>query len=1070
FITVLSLFPQLVSNTVSGYTATSIADVANHWSTDTGDLIVVFDGTYAAASFPYINKTNIRIVSLSWLSNKDNSAAVVDGGGSSTGLNIGPDAAGVIIEGITFQYLDLGIGINSSHGHIIRNNTFFTNRSVSGGGVRAQGGDGDNLIFSNNLFNGDERGIWLGSGNDNCLISNNNFINQTKDGILLGTVNTDDMSGEVIADNFFSNIFDFGIAINHSAGDAYVYNTVIKNNTMTGIVGNTGYAAGVWMHNGRKTLIKNNTFSFCENGTIDVDISMYNTNVSNTYYSNYKTAVKIDGDSGYSYIAYNKIIGALQTNGVDIEWGIGIYCSGTAGNSIIYRNLVKNYYRHGIDIFNGAQRIINNTVTGTMGPGGIGCGIFWNTGSSGDMFNNILISNVEYGAKNNGTGTVNNGYNIYWGNANAATLGTFNDSGSNINADPLLNTAGDYEITSTNSPAFDTGTNLAGITTLFNSLAPDRGWKEFELLSDLFIAETNTVADSYISSSHLFAGWASNIAPAYDPIAVYFRTNSGLYSSVFASVSNTAPLWNTNVNTAGFPDGETVTCTFLAVNSNFFSNTCTVPVIADNSPPVLAVAAPAAGDYISSNYTFAGTNYDLHSGIATASLVISNAAGDQTNINIGTASNWSLNWNTIAFPDGLTYAGIIATNLAGVEGKSAVVNFNIFNNYPVIEETNTSPGSYISSIHSFKGYALNTGSNSDPLQVYMQINSQSNVLFASNGGWSTNFNTAFLNDGTNIFTFKLVNPAAFTNSETLQLTVDNSPPLTGFTEDISGTAFTNSYTLTITNADSHSGISSAALIISNQDSIYSSNSLTTAAFQIYMLDPVDFTNGNYTVLLRSVNGVGLTNTVTYDIIISNLPPRVTINGSIGNTIQYGNNIINQGTVSGNGSAVTSLILTLSNSSGLSTNADITARISSGNWDYIINSLDDPVWSNGIYYASVYAENAAGFSSSAGPVEFTINNIAFKPVLGPNPAVNENIRIHGLHWDSRIYIYTVNGIYIKKFTDMHEAFYKPGNNIGRISWDTTGSNDKNLVSSGIYLVYIYKNNNTDPQLFKITIRR
>ena len=83
------------------------------------------------------------------------------------------------------------------------------------------------------------------------------------------------------------------------------------------------------------------------------------------------------------------------------------------------------------------------------------------------------------------------------------------------------------------------------------------------------------------------SGYATNIYSAIDPPRVYISTNGGGYT-LMTNHTN----WTTNFNTAILPDGTNY-YTFLAVSSNFKSNTYAYSNIVDNSEPYLAIESPS---------------------------------------------------------------------------------------------------------------------------------------------------------------------------------------------------------------------------------------------------------------------------------------------------------------------------------------------------------------------------------------------------------------------------------------------------------------------------------------------
>ena len=76
------------------------------------------------------------------------------------------------------------------------------------------------------------------------------------------------------------------------------------------------------------------------------------------------------------------------------------------------------------------------------------------------------------------TGLVFAGYNDIYGNTSGATNGGIIWGNGNTLLAPRLNTVTGYTIMSALSPAVDTATNIPGVSSTFNGLGPDMGYKE----------------------------------------------------------------------------------------------------------------------------------------------------------------------------------------------------------------------------------------------------------------------------------------------------------------------------------------------------------------------------------------------------------------------------------------------------------------------------------------------------------------------------------------------------------------------------------------------------------------
>lgn len=223
----------------------------------------------------------------------------------------------------------------------------------------------------------------------------------------------------------------------------------------------------------KSNLIYNNSYGIYFSPNDHCNISNYiikNTIYSNSNYGIWLFCIAIPANIRNTHICSNNIYGENQDS------GIYIFMSGQA-IQYIYRNIIHNNEIYGININSSViatnAKIINNTILG-MGSDGI-----YISGSGGaEIYNNIIYQNAQYGIRNASSILYPVGYNNIFGNTSGSTNGGFIWLKGNVFGNPMINPEYPYEILSPYSASVDTGTNIPGISDVYQQAGPDMGWIE----------------------------------------------------------------------------------------------------------------------------------------------------------------------------------------------------------------------------------------------------------------------------------------------------------------------------------------------------------------------------------------------------------------------------------------------------------------------------------------------------------------------------------------------------------------------------------------------------------------
>ncbi|MFC1503860.1 right-handed parallel beta-helix repeat-containing protein, partial [Spirochaetota bacterium] len=466
------------SNTNNSSTYTNIQSAID--TASNGHTVVVYDGIYNDGII--INKkTNFCLISLSFLTNNDNTKVIIEPPAASNGFTL-DDSLNVTIQGFTIRNGTNGIRVTgTSWSNTIANNRIYSN-DINGIGLS----DEFNIIISNDIWGKNQNNGIYGWGPDNNTICYNSIHDHSSTGIYFEEGATNNL---ISSNSIYSNGW-IGIGLAYWTIDCD-NNKIISNNFW-----GTNQQNAIWIDQGDYNLIEGNLIHNHQYNGIylesDGGTALSNIISGNFIYSNANNGI---------YIRTNFVIGTeIRSNEI---WGpgqnYGIY-DRFGENTRIYRNLIRDNQQKAIEFNIGAVafEVYNNTILRNVD----GDGISIKGTSAGNIYNNIILSNgsgsTDYGIDYEATaGVVNADYNLIQGVStrltNDAGGGTVNWGGNNVyGQDPLIKYTDPYDITNANSAAVDSGTNIAGVSDVWKCFAPDMGWIESPYYGSAAASNTNT--------------------------------------------------------------------------------------------------------------------------------------------------------------------------------------------------------------------------------------------------------------------------------------------------------------------------------------------------------------------------------------------------------------------------------------------------------------------------------------------------------------------------------------------------------------------------------------------------
>jgi hypothetical protein len=374
------------------------------------NLIKVVEGTYTG-HFTYSSSQGTNIIlyggytaaCASRTVNPTNT--IIDGGGTVGVLDIYDSNGGnITVDGFTVQH---GGGASTYYGAGVYAHT---RNDAETGNMNA-----GSITITNNIFS-ENTGVYSGAVYADSYSLHGSGGNIT-------------VSNNVISNNNGS-MYGAGLYVGSSAGAGSAGAVTISSNTITGNTLSDGNGGGIYVSSysasstGGAITLSNNTITG-NSGKEGGGVFAYTTATS--------------GTGGAVTITNNIITGNTVSSS---SGGVDVYSSANSGGT------------------GGTVTITNNTIAGNTSAGSAGGLYLTRYGNTINIYNNIIRGNAATSAGDDiylagSTGTFN-GYNNDYHEMN----GTWDNSGSNIDVDPLFVGGSNYHLSAT-SPCFGAGDGSA---------------------------------------------------------------------------------------------------------------------------------------------------------------------------------------------------------------------------------------------------------------------------------------------------------------------------------------------------------------------------------------------------------------------------------------------------------------------------------------------------------------------------------------------------------------------------------------------------------------------------------
>ena len=247
-----------------------------------------------------------------------------------------------------------------------------------------------------------------------------------------------------------------------------------------------------------------------------------------------------------------------------------------------------------------------------------------------------------------------------------------------------------------------------------------------------------------------------------------------------------------------------------------YSNVAYIEVTVDNTlqntPPIINITYPSEGDTVNNVTTVMGSAHDIDNDPLNITLKIDQ--GDWEPVATLAAPpyiSWSYHWNTSLASIGehtITVQAHDGHNYTQASITVTVTNLNPHINVPpVVDITRPLDGTFVS------GTVIITGTASDIdgmiQKIEIRINDGSWITAVGTETWNYTWDTRVHPDNASTVSARSYDGSNYSNSHTITLTIDNTPPTTIPT--LSGTEgnnnwWTSTITITLTGTDNTSGI------------------------------------------------------------------------------------------------------------------------------------------------------------------------------------------------------------------------------------------------------------------------
>ncbi len=440
------------------------------------------------------------------------------------------------------------------------------------------------------------------------------------------------------------------------------------------------------------------------------------------------------------------------------------------------------------------------------------------------------------------------------------------------------------------------------------------------------LAITNLVNNSVITNLPAIMGTAADLESGLRPVVVRIQrvSPSGFWNgSTFNALTNNLAVTLTGINwsnaftppsVAQLANG-TFLVSVLTTNNAGLSNSATVTLVFDKTPPLAAVTNPSNGVLVTNLASVSGTASDVGSGLVSVKLRLQRGndsmfwngmawgMADAPLDVVTNAGNWS---RTTGMPSGMdlldgTYRlSVTALDNAGFSTNSATNSITVDATPPAVAITNPPNNLVATNLPSVAGTASDSGSGL--ASVALRLQRASDSMFWTGTDWgvdtalavTTNLDTSWvpsaalpadanLIDDTYTISVVATDNAGLFSTASRTVLVDTTPPLVAITNPPDASTITNLPAIEGTASDGGSGLLPLALRIQRASDMMfwtgtawgadtalavTTNADTSWSVTTGLPAGMDLANGVYTLTVSATNHAGLSNSASVSVTVA----------------------------------------------------------------------------------------------------------------------------------------------------------------------------------------------------------
>ena len=346
-----------------------------------------------------------------------------------------------------------------------------------------------------------------------------------------------------------------------------------------------------------------------------------------------------------------------------------------------------------------------------------------------------------------------------------------------------------------------------------------------------------------------------NVPSAFDNITLVRRTGSRYHIPVMKTAEVTAT--DSSLDLVWVREGQSGSLYPLVSGIEIIE---LVPQ--DTTPPTVSITSPANGELVSGTVQITATASD-NVGVTEVEFYCGTSSLGKGTLSGGV---WRLNWNTTTLADGTCVLTAKARDAATNEGTSAAVNVTIDNTAPTVSITSPT-GGYVQGTVQITATASDTNGVK---QVEFFVDGTS-IGVDTNGAddWSVDWDTSEGLDGEHTLKAVATDTAGNSAEHSITVTVDNSRPDVSFITPVDLQTVAGMVSIEASASDPHSGITSVEFWVGG---VLQYTDTDSTDGWTWTWDASALENGDYILGLTAVNGAGLTNNTSIQVVVDNGPP------------------------------------------------------------------------------------------------------------------------------------------------------------------------------------------------------